>query len=97
MIEEVFPCKDGLVRAAKVKTSLGYFVRPINKLYLLEGSSEAQLADVTVSNDDESQGDSQEDGHTIIPNSSDSLDLTIPQVQTTRIGRRIKIPVRLDL
>ena len=55
-LRKFFPCKDGLVKAAKVKTSLGYFVRPINKLYLLEGSSEAQLADVTVSNDDESQG-----------------------------------------
>lgn len=38
LIEEVYPGRDGIVRAVKVRTSKGSFVRPVQRLHLLEVS-----------------------------------------------------------
>lgn len=41
-IIEIFPSKDGLVRAVKIKTQFGEYLRPINKLGLLLPTIEEQ-------------------------------------------------------
>ncbi|CAG7712906.1 unnamed protein product [Allacma fusca] len=87
-ILEVFPGKDGMIRVAKVKTSNGELVRPIQRLYPFEvcEKERAQIISVPTEITDEDDGE--------IP--GNKVDATNTVSKTSRAGRRIKAPNRFD-
>jgi len=52
-IDTVFPSKDGLVRAVKVRTAQGEFVRPVTRICLLESSSTTRPNRETIPTEEE--------------------------------------------
>ncbi|UYV72604.1 hypothetical protein LAZ67_10000024, partial [Cordylochernes scorpioides] len=94
-IIQLYPGKDGLVRVAKVKTSSGDKIRPIQKLYNLEISPEIRCRDpltersptqeVRLTTEEDPLTSQQEQHHIDTPNVVSSY------------GRPIKRPNRLDL
>ena len=110
VVEEVFPGKDGVVRTVQVRTKSGVFVRPVDKLHMLE-----LYRTETVSNDDfspvaqnaeflskslakDSNAPSKSDGGDIIPDSdNDDTSVSIKDVPVTRSGRKVKPVDRFGL
>ncbi|UYV84822.1 hypothetical protein LAZ67_X003634 [Cordylochernes scorpioides] len=94
-IIQLYPGKDGLVRVAKVKTSSGDKIRPIQKLYNLEITPEIRCRDplmersptqeVRLTTEEDPLTSQQEQHHIATPNVVSSY------------GRPIKRPNRLDL
>ncbi|UYV83961.1 hypothetical protein LAZ67_X000712 [Cordylochernes scorpioides] len=94
-IIQLYPGKDGLVRVAKVKTSSGDKIRPIQKLYNLEITPEIRCRDpltersptqeVRLTTEEDPLTSQQEQHHIETPNVVSSY------------GRPIKRPNRLDL
>ncbi|UYV62603.1 hypothetical protein LAZ67_2001287, partial [Cordylochernes scorpioides] len=94
-IIQLYPGKDGLVRVAKVKTSSGDKIRPIQKLYNLEITPEIRCRDpltersptqeVRLTTEEDPLTSQQEQHHIDTPNVVSSY------------GRPIKRPNRLDL
>ncbi|UYV81404.1 hypothetical protein LAZ67_20001094 [Cordylochernes scorpioides] len=94
-IIQLYPRKDGLVRVAKVKTSSGDKIRPIQKLYNLEITPEIRCRDpltersptqeVRLTTEEDPLTSQQEQHHIETPNVVSSY------------GRPIKRPNRLDL
>ncbi|UYV62904.1 hypothetical protein LAZ67_2002387 [Cordylochernes scorpioides] len=94
-IIQLYPGKDGLVRVAKVKTSSGDKIRPIQKLYNLEITPEIRCRDpltersptqeVRLTTEEDPLTSQQEQHHIDTPNIVSSY------------GRPIKRPNRLDL
>ncbi|UYV61310.1 hypothetical protein LAZ67_1004314 [Cordylochernes scorpioides] len=94
-IIQLYPGKDGLVRVAKVKTSSGDKIRPIQKLYNLEITPEISRRDpltersptqeVRLTTEEDPLTSQQEQHHIATPNVVSSY------------GRPIKRPNRLDL
>ncbi|UYV78691.1 hypothetical protein LAZ67_16002414 [Cordylochernes scorpioides] len=94
-IIQLYPGKDGLVRVAKVKTSSGDKIRPIQKLYNLEITPEIRCRDpltersptpeVRLTTEEDPLTSQQEQHHIESPNVVSSY------------GRPIKRPNRLDL
>ncbi|UYV71802.1 hypothetical protein LAZ67_9000462 [Cordylochernes scorpioides] len=94
-IIQLYPGKDGLVRVAKVKTSSGDKIRPIQKLYNLEITPEIRCRDpltersptqeVRLTTEENPLTSQQEQHHIETPNVVSSF------------GRHIKRPNRLDL
>ncbi|CAG7719698.1 unnamed protein product [Allacma fusca] len=87
-ILEVFPGKDGVIRVAKIKTSNGELVRPIQRLYPFEvfEKDRAQIISFPIETTDEDDGE--------IP--GEKLDATNTVHKTSRAGGRIKAPNRFD-
>ena len=48
IVEELFPGRDGIIRAEKVKTANGYLERVVNNLYPLELSCDQSLNQQTL-------------------------------------------------
>lgn len=104
---EVYPGKDGLVRVAKLKTQNGELIRSIKRLYPLEmGKSEAQLYhEKMISNQKNGYKDNRQEEK--IPETKKKRNVPTPPdarilpdqkpLVTTRRGRRIKSPQRLNL
>ncbi|UYV78593.1 hypothetical protein LAZ67_16002087 [Cordylochernes scorpioides] len=94
-IIQLYPGKDGLLRVAKVKTSSGDKIRPIQKLYNLEITPEIRCRDpltersptqeVRLTTEEDPLTSQQEQHHIDTPNVVSSY------------GRPIKRPNRLDL
>ncbi|UYV80932.1 hypothetical protein LAZ67_19002211 [Cordylochernes scorpioides] len=94
-IIQLYPGKDGLVRVAKMKTSSGDKIRPIQKLYNLEITPEIRCRDpltersptqeVRLTTEEDPLTSQQEQNHIDTPNVVSSY------------GRPIKRPNRLDL
>ena len=110
IIEEIFPGKDGIVRAVKVRTARGSFLKPVQKLHSLEipvydgNDLSSERQDTTPS----AGKPAAEPGHSSppCPESSTSLPRCPksgpppPHTQLPllrRSGRRVKAPEVLDL
>ena len=87
-IIELFPGRDGVVRAAKVKTHSGILVRPVRKLYPLEITSQEEACDykrkLTSVSDKTEEQCSRADERCVLAN----------KVKTSKCGRLIKTPER---
>ena len=93
VIDTVLPGKDGVVRVAKVRTNSGYMTRPVEKLYLLEASDSPIPEDIQSTNvADPELEEKCEDQPDVV-----SSPLRIPKTQFTRVGRKVRVPSRLDL
>ncbi|UYV84874.1 hypothetical protein LAZ67_X003824 [Cordylochernes scorpioides] len=94
-IIQLYPGKDGLVRVAKVKTSSGDKIRPIQKLYNLEITPEIRCRDPLTerSPTQEVRLTTEEDPLTL---QQEQHHIDTPNVVSS-YGRPIKRPNRLDL
>ena len=102
IIEELCPGRDGLVRMVKIRTSSGVLSRPIQKVCLLEmcdveeakslkqSSGLDGCQDVSVEVPDTSSSDTN-------PVEKNESVNELPSGYTSRTGRKIKPPSRLDL
>ena len=102
IVEEICPGKDGLVRMVKVRTSSGVLSRPIQKVCLLEMCDVEEARSLKKSSGlDSCQDASVEDpgassSNTDLVEESESV-TDLPSGYTSRSGRKIKVPTRLDL
>jgi hypothetical protein len=87
-IEELIIGRDGVIRVAKVKTSRGVLIRPVQRLYALEMSPDegTRLSNVTEHGNSKEQSEDDK-SHTSFGNKQ-----VIPT--TSRSGRKIVTPVR---
>ncbi|GFY37536.1 DUF5641 domain-containing protein [Trichonephila inaurata madagascariensis] len=108
VVLEVYPDKDGVPRVARIRTSHGERIRPIQRLYPLEVSAKTEIsvlkasgkASLPVEKTPESSTDHVSDSRTdYAPDSPvESTDSSQEKLPTkTRLGRTIKIPRKLDL
>ena len=100
IIETVFPGRDNLVRVARVRTSSGHMIRPVQKLYSLE-IPEASVPEAKVKLEEISGGPAESDPSSLPSledrSESDPSPLPMPKNVFTRVGRKVRIPSRLDL
>ncbi|XP_023214294.1 uncharacterized protein LOC111617199, partial [Centruroides sculpturatus] len=82
-VVEIYPGKDGLVRVVKLKTQVGFLIRPVRKLYLLEISSGDEKKDMQEEFRDRTAGSD-------VTNSSEKY-------RVSKRGRPLKTPKRLNL
>jgi hypothetical protein len=86
LITEIFPGKDGEIRSCKVKTKQGCFLRPVQRLHVLELDDNSEFQEMEACGLEENVRD---------------MELEEVEVQPTprrsRFGRRIKEVVKLNL
>lgn len=90
IIEELFPSKDGVVRAVKIRTKSGSINRPIQKIHNLEVDSVADLGKLSNPDSDSSGVDAP-----VVPTSVE--DTSGQSVPVTRSGRKVKPVQKLNL
>lgn len=86
-VTELYPGKDGVVRVAKIKTASSEFIRPVQRLYPLEVSSEDQTEMSGISKGDRDISQTKEEA---VPETTNSTK-TIKTIS----GRIVKIPRKL--
>ena len=105
-IVENFPGKDGFVRLVKVKTKNGEFLRPVQRLYFLEVQSATEDIQREISSKGKnlrtrkprSAEYAEEVSKCDQEHQAEPEEATVRKPEkTTRLGRRIQAPRRLDL
>ncbi|GFY67267.1 DUF5641 domain-containing protein [Trichonephila inaurata madagascariensis] len=108
VVLEVYPGKDAIPRVARIRTSHGERIRPLQRLYPLEVSAKTEIGVLKASGKDslpvektpESSTDHVSDSPTdYVPDSPvESGDNSEEKPPTkTKLGRTVKIPRKLDL
>ena len=110
-VSEVFPGKDGIVRALEIETEVGKFIRPVQKIIPLEmkmgfAQDDDEMDDemnVVIEND----VNTDDNNNIELIHSSDNDEITGTEIDAvhdaqkdevvTRGGRKVKAPVKLDL
>lgn len=93
-VTEILPGKDGVCRLFKLRTSRGEILRPIQRVFPLEISSN----DSSFPPDKNALSTKIASMKNAIPKCSDDNSIDYAVVQNkTRLGRIVKIPERLDL
>ena len=88
IVQEVFPGRDGVIRAVRIKTVKGMLTRPIQKVHDLEiNSCVGGLPPDTVSD--------RLGGQVGVPEQPGEPDVRGAPDKYTRYGRRVKPPSRL--
>ena len=91
VVSEIYPGKDGFVRAVKIRTAKGFLTRPIQRLHMLEIESESEAQPKGVQNDN---------SHSDIALANENVEQNIgkeDKIQRSSFGRTIKPAKRLDL
>ncbi|XP_067121310.1 uncharacterized protein [Centruroides vittatus] len=103
-VVEIYPGKDGLVRVAKIKTQVGFLIRPVRRLYPLEISSvdekyvmRNEFRGKTV---DSTENDCERTYHRsrmISAATGSDVTTSSENSRVSKRGRPLKAPNRLDL
>lgn len=88
-----FPSSDGLIRSVKLKTSKGELDRPVQRLYPMEASEDEVPKLRNGINIDQGKPTSKKKRKLVIEARPEA---TVVQQQSTRSGRKIKAPDRLN-
>jgi hypothetical protein len=92
-IIELFPGKDGESRVAKVKTSTGVLIRPLQRLYPLEVTSSSEFLPVP----ETVKKVAVQRKKKVLQQEENNSQEQEPEVELqTRSGRRVKRPARLN-
>ena len=80
---ELIPGKDGKCRVAKVKTTTGELIRPLQRLYPLEISCQEDSPHVPL-----------EVNQLGVRKNNNKVTFCVPEVYHTRSGREVKVPIK---